>query len=89
MIAEAWCSKCGFIKENGVCTNCCKNLQLATDLYIEGINKTIDKYIKTKEEALQLIIYLSSNYDGYNTADNLKSLIDEIVDIAKIGLTKQ
>ena len=47
-----------------------------------------NEYIKTKGGALQLIVYLAYNYDGYNTVDNLKSLIDEIVNVAKIGLTK-
>jgi hypothetical protein len=48
-----------------------------------------NEYVKTKDGALQLIIYLAYNYNECNTADNLKGLIDEIVNIAKIGLTKQ
>jgi hypothetical protein len=40
-----------------------------------------------KNEAFQLIIDLGDDYDGFNTVDSLKGLIDELVAIAKIGIS--
>jgi hypothetical protein len=39
-----------------------------------------------KNEAFQLIIDLGDDYDGFNTVDSLKALIDELVEIARIGI---
>jgi hypothetical protein len=39
-----------------------------------------------KNEAFQLIIDLGDDYDGFNTVDSLKGLIDELVEIARIGI---
>lgn len=41
-----------------------------------------DRQIKLKNAYCQLIIDLGADYDGYNSLDSLKSLIDELVDYA-------
>lgn len=40
------------------------------------------------EKYLELIIQLGYDYDGLNTVESLKSLIDELVKYAKLGITK-
>lgn len=40
------------------------------------------------EKYLELIIQLGYDYDGLNTVESLKSLIDELVRYAKLGITK-
>jgi len=53
---------------------------------IKKLHKDYEKYIKhSKEGALQLIADLSVDYDGYNTVEKLKGLIDEIRAIALLG----
>jgi len=42
--------------------------------------------IKSKEDALKMIIALGFDYDGYNKSESLMDLIDELVDIAHKGL---
>lgn len=42
--------------------------------------------IKSPKEALQLIVDIGFDYDGVNSTEALMDLIDEIVEIAKIGL---
>lgn len=42
--------------------------------------------IKTKDDALQLIVDIAIDYDSYRKAEDLMLLIDELSDIAKIGL---
>jgi hypothetical protein len=54
--------------------------------YPEGTVELVYNYAD-KNEAFQLIIDLGEDYDGYNSVDNLKALIDELVEIARIGLT--
>ncbi len=44
--------------------------------------------IHSKDEALQMIIDLADDYDNANSVEGLKSLIDELVEIAKAGVTK-
>jgi hypothetical protein len=39
-----------------------------------------------KNEAFQLIIDLGDDYDGFNNVISLKALIDELVEIARIGI---
>ncbi len=51
-------------------------------------NLTLEEYIKTKQDALQLIIDIGIGYDGYTSSKGLENLIDEMVDIAKIGREK-
>lgn len=44
-----------------------------------------DKVIQIMEKYLELIIDLGFDYDGLNTVESLKALIDEIVRYAKLG----
>lgn len=46
----------------------------------------LEDYIEEKDDALQTIIDIGYDYDGQEGEDNLKSLIDELVDIAHTGL---
>lgn len=43
----------------------------------------LKRQLKIKDEYLSLIIGLGFDYDGYNTVESLKSLIDEIVELAR------
>ena len=42
----------------------------------------LERQIKIKDEWCQLIIDLGFDYDGCNTVESLKGLIDELVDYA-------
>ena len=42
----------------------------------------LERQVKIKDEWCQLIIDLGFDYDGCNTVESLKSLIDELVDYA-------
>lgn len=42
----------------------------------------LERQIKIKDEWCQLIIDLGFDYDGLNTVESLKDLIDELVDYA-------
>ena len=54
------------------------------------LNKEYENYIKhSKEGALVLIKDLCIGYDGYNTITELKKFIDEIRDIALLGLKQK
>lgn len=48
----------------------------------------LDDEIDSPVAALRLIRDIGYDYDGYETAEDLKSLIDEIVEIAKTGIAK-
>ncbi len=51
------------------------------------LHKDYIRYINhSKAGALQLIADLAVGYDGYNTVDSLKHLIDELRAIALLGL---
>lgn len=45
-----------------------------------------ERQLKIKDEYLKLIIALGFDYDGFNTIEGLKSLIDELVELAKKAL---
>lgn len=45
-----------------------------------------EKIIKTAGELFQQISDLAIDYDGYSTADGLKSLIDDMREIADRGI---
>jgi len=45
----------------------------------------IDKY-DAMQQQLQQIIDIGFDYDGYHSVEDLKELIDELVDMAKDGL---
>ena len=54
------------------------------------LHKDYEKYINhSKAGALQLIADTAVGYDGYNTADSLKHLIDELRAIALLGLEQK
>ena len=54
------------------------------------LHKYYERYIKySKEGALTLIKDLCVGYDGYNTIEGLKALIDELRDIALLGLKQK
>ena len=44
--------------------------------------------IHNKNEAFQMIIDLADDYDNAKSVESLKSLIDELVEVAKAGMTK-
>lgn len=45
--------------------------------------------IHNKNEALQMIIALADDYDNANSIEGLKSLIDELVEVAKAGMAER
>jgi hypothetical protein len=47
--------------------------------------KAKEEMVKIMEKYFELIIDLGFDYDGFNKADSLKSLIDELVRFAKLG----
>ena len=54
------------------------------------LHKDYKRYINhSKEGALQLITDLAVGYDGYNTIEGLKALIDELRAIALLGLKQK
>ena len=60
------------------------------ELFQEIINwkeesKQLEERIEIMENYFELISDLGYNYDGFNTVENLKSLIDELVKYANLG----
>jgi len=54
------------------------------------LHKDYEKYINhSKEGALILIKDLCVGYDGYNTIEGLKALVDELRAIALLGLKQK
>lgn len=51
-------------------------------------NEKLARQVEIMERYLELIIDFGFDYDGYNKAENLKGLIDTLVDYAKLGLEK-
>lgn len=48
------------------------------------MNQIIDEYNpSTVDDCLKLIVDIGFDYDGYHTAENLQSLIDEIIHYAR------
>lgn len=43
----------------------------------------LERQVKIKDKYCQLIIDLGFDYDGFNTVDSLKGLIDELVSYAQ------
>lgn len=43
----------------------------------------LERQIKIKDKYCQLIIDLGFDYDGFNTVDSLKGLVDELVSYAQ------
>ena len=50
---------------------------------LDNINEKYD--VGNLEEALDRIIDLADDYDGFSKAEDLKSLIDELVDLAELA----
>lgn len=53
------------------------------EVYVEGIGKCHD--VDCVEECLATIIGIGFDYDGCNSVDSLKSLVDELVEYARRG----
>ena len=45
--------------------------------------KDLERKIEIKDKYLELMWFLGVDYDGYDTAEGLKSLIDELMDLCK------
>lgn len=68
-------------------------------LYIETLQKKLqssEKFAKKlqreldiKNEALKLIKDIAFDYDGFNDVDNLKTLIDDLREIARRGINSK
>nr|DAR26657.1 MAG TPA: hypothetical protein [Bacteriophage sp.] len=50
------------------------------------MNKKLERNIKIKDEYFQLIVDCGFDYDGLNSIESLKYLVDDLVDLAKSGL---
>ena len=50
------------------------------------MEKDLERQIKIKNAYLQLIVDLAFDYDGYEKADDLKGLIDELVAYAVLAI---
>lgn len=48
-------------------------------------NKEMERQIRIMEKYFELICDLGYDYDGCNTVEGLKSLIDELVRLASLG----
>lgn len=53
------------------------------EVCIEGVGKCYD--VDCVADCLSLIIDIGFNYDGCNSVDSLKSLVDELVEYARRG----
>ena len=51
-------------------------------------NEKLARQVEIMERYLELIIDLGFDYDGYKKTEDLKKLIDELVNLAKLGLEK-
>lgn len=50
-----------------------------------GLNSKLKKQIEIKNSYLDLIYMIGCDYDGCNNAEDLKELIDELIDLAIKG----
>lgn len=58
--------------------------------YLEKILREVEVqgvYPKTKDECFELISDIAVDYDGYETVEGLKSIVDELAELAKLGRT--
>lgn len=51
------------------------------------INEELKKQLPTKDSVFDLICDIGFDYDGCETMHGLTEIIDELVDLAKYGLT--
>ena len=58
------------------------------DVIDYNADKKIIRENKIMKNYLRLIRDIGIDYDGYNDVKNLKDLIDEMVDYAKLGINK-
>lgn len=56
---------------------------------IMAIYDKMRKQIKEKDEALKMIRDVAFDYDGFNDVDNLKTLIDDLREIARRGINSK
>jgi hypothetical protein len=54
----------------------------AIETVLEALKKK-DRQLKIKDKYLELIYFLGVDYDGWNTVESLKSLIDDLIDYVK------
>lgn len=66
-----------------------KQHEIIRKIEVEINSNTMEEYIRTKTDALQTIVDLGFDYDGYVDAEDLKRLIDKLVNIARIGLERK
>lgn len=45
--------------------------------------KELERQIKIKDEYLKLMWFIGADYDGYETPDGLKSVIDNLMDLCQ------
>ncbi len=50
------------------------------------LNDKLERQIKIKNKYFQMIIDYGFDYDGLNSVESLKYLVDNLVDLAKSGL---
>ena len=53
--------------------------------FVNGIEYLIG--FASKDEILEQIVDIAFDYDGYESAEDLKHLVDELVELATYGLT--
>jgi hypothetical protein len=47
---------------------------------------TLEKQLDCRNQALQMIVDIGLDYDGFHTAEDLKALVDELIKFAQDGL---
>ena len=52
---------------------------------LEKENRQLKRQVKIMERYLELIVDLGFDYDGCNTIEGLKGLIDDLVNLASLG----
>ena len=105
LLDQPRCLNCGhFYREGNFCGyNACvcdlgHNIEAGNSKYHNIDGRDCEDYIKNEEEkwpihnkneALQMIVDLSDDYDNANSVEGLKNLIDELVEVAKAGMAER
>lgn len=55
-------------------------------MVMKMLNDKLERQIKIKNKYFQMIIDYGFDYDGLNSVESLKYLVDDLVDLAKSGL---
>lgn len=50
------------------------------------LNDKLERQIKIKNKYFQMIIDYGFDYDGLNSVESLKYLVDDLINLAKLGL---